>query len=480
MRKLFLFALLMGFVVSVYAQSISNVRLVPSRAAYLSGENVRIYWNYSEISRTEKVKITLWREGGTQSTCLLADDVSISTASKSWRVSSTCSNPRTGVREDLLTGRVKIRVRWKRHPVWGESEYFEIRNSGITAGNTNVSQSESVVQSLGATPVVRVVFPNGGEELIRGRQYEIEWESVEGFGRPRIKIFKGNTKVKEFPPERVFPVKVGRTWKFSWIVDSDMDISREGHPDYRIRIEKGDCSGTYDESDSNFSIKTGGILVTSPSGSSPLTMSHRVLIRWRAGWSVREDEFMSIYLYNVTKNIRYPIRLGSGVRINRGVYEWIVGTFDERAHMDSFSPGSDRFKIMLEYGHHFTDVYSQEFRIIKPTIEVLSPEGETLHLGDTLTIRWRSSSNLHGRVNVELYNNCHRRSFTHFDTIGTNILRTSTTLTWRVYSPPSIWVTEMDPIPTNCRYRVVIKSAICPFITSPISEGSGGIFTLRD
>jgi len=116
MKKIFVFIAVLTLALMAFGQSIYNVLVNPSQNSYNVGTPVQIQWNFSGIPSNEKVIITLWREGGTQNICDIARDILISNRSYSWTIPETCTNPHTGQEENLLQGRIKIRVRWTN---WG-------------------------------------------------------------------------------------------------------------------------------------------------------------------------------------------------------------------------------------------------------------------------------------------------------------------------------------------------------------------------
>ncbi len=116
------------------AASITGVRVQPAHPFYNVGQKVRVVWSYTGINNpaSQQVKITLWRQGGTQSTCLIADNVPLTAGQYEWEVPEGCQNPHTGQREDLTNiNQLKVRVRWKGNPVWGESGLFRVRKLQI-------------------------------------------------------------------------------------------------------------------------------------------------------------------------------------------------------------------------------------------------------------------------------------------------------------------------------------------------------------
>lgn len=204
MRRLIYFVLFVSVSSWIYGQAITNVRLSPDKTYYDSGEKVTIYWNYSGIGKKEKVKITLWREGTNKSVCLIADDVYISRTHQDWIIPAGCINPRTGVKEELTTARVKIRVRWKKHPVWGESNWFRIKPKAIP---------DLIVDSItfddthsGTKPSetwIRVVIKNAGSAPSPVSLFSLELNRADGTQE------QGDVVLDALSPGGIF-VKEGR------------------------------------------------------------------------------------------------------------------------------------------------------------------------------------------------------------------------------------------------------------------------------
>ncbi len=130
--KAAVFVLSFSFLLSA---SINGVKVQPAFQFYNVGQKVKVVWSYAGISNpgAEKVKITLWRQGGTQNICLIADNVPLTAGQYQWQVPESCVNPHTGQTEVLTSiNQLKVRVRWKGHPVWGESGFFQVKKLQIS------------------------------------------------------------------------------------------------------------------------------------------------------------------------------------------------------------------------------------------------------------------------------------------------------------------------------------------------------------
>ena len=99
-----------------------------------------------------------------------------------------------------------------------------------------------------------IITPNGGEELVKGKKYVIEWNN-KGYGKGlkvKIELLKG----KKGKKERVIDTKTKNDGKYEWTVPSDVKFSKKT---YTIRIVSVGPSGKRkhghaDISDGRFSI----------------------------------------------------------------------------------------------------------------------------------------------------------------------------------------------------------------------------------
>ncbi len=117
-----------------FSASITGVRVQPAHPFYNAGQNVRVVWSYTGVNNpaSQQVKITLWRQGGTQNICLIADNVPLTAGQYRWQVPESCVNPHSGQREMLTSiNQLKVRVRLKGQAVWGESGTFRVRKLEI-------------------------------------------------------------------------------------------------------------------------------------------------------------------------------------------------------------------------------------------------------------------------------------------------------------------------------------------------------------
>jgi len=202
LRKVIYLILFISINLWICGQVISNVKLSPASTSYNSGEKVTIYWDYSGIDQKEKVKITVWREGTNKSVCLINENVPISQTHQAWTIPVSCPNPRTGMKEELTTARVKIRVRWQGHSVWGETNWFRIKAKALP--DLIVDSITFDDEHSGTKPSetwMRVVIKNIGSAASSVSLFSLELNRADGtYERgdgPLEALSSGETFVKE-------------------------------------------------------------------------------------------------------------------------------------------------------------------------------------------------------------------------------------------------------------------------------------------
>ena len=101
-----------------------------------------------------------------------------------------------------------------------------------------------------------IISPNGGEELVKGKKYMIEW-NTSGYGKNlkvKIELLKGK-KAKR--AERVIHKKTKNDGKYEWKIPDDVKFNKKA---YSIRIVSVAPSGKRkhghaDKSDGRFTFK---------------------------------------------------------------------------------------------------------------------------------------------------------------------------------------------------------------------------------
>ena len=115
------------------------------------------------------------------------------------------------------------------------------------------SMSTAAWSAKSAKPL-DIITPNGGEELVKGKKYLIEWNKS-GYGKNlkvKIELLKGKKAKKA---ERVIEAKTRNDGKYEWKVPDDVKFNKKT---YTIRIVSVGPNGKRkhghaDKSDARFS-----------------------------------------------------------------------------------------------------------------------------------------------------------------------------------------------------------------------------------
>ncbi|MEN8222853.1 MAG: hypothetical protein ABFR36_06295 [Acidobacteriota bacterium] len=351
-------------------------------------------------------------------------------------------------------GSYRIRVKTLDNNVSDLSPAFDIvRTPSLALQQNTVLGTRASLPGTGQ-PVIRVVYPNGGENISRGSRVEIRWECVDGFNPPKIKIRKNGRTVKTYGPDRLYPVPSRDGYIWPWIVPSDLTPGS----DYKVRIEKGDFSRSNDESDNNFTITSDlNLLVTEPRGSG-LIATNGTFIRWRAGGV---EGNVNVHL-QAAEGRGGPLLIRSNVPATPSSFLWYVG--DLRTSAGGRILSGNRYKVIVTAADGSASGESNSFQIMKPTLEVIAPNGGEKRPGDNLNIRWNNSPGFHGDVKIILQRQSGSTWFQY------EVLFPSThdkNVDWTIYSNRGA---TLDPIPTGTYYRIRIESVRCPIEVVAIGE----------
>ncbi|MGD2086785.1 MAG: Ig-like domain-containing protein [Candidatus Aminicenantes bacterium] len=235
---------------------------------------------------------------------------------------------------------------------------------------TDVSDSEfSIV--LPSSPTIRVITPNGGEQLVIGSIYEITWFGTDS--RAEVKI--------------EYSINGGQTWTEiigSTENDGDYDWLVPDEPSETCLVRISEIDGQpVDVSDAVFSIvqpQTGDLTVLTPNGGENLESGSEYNISWTCSG-----------LNNVI--IEYSINDGvtwlyiDKVPADNGGYAWtVLATPSDNCLVRATGADSDE---------NPSDVSDGVFTIFDPSqasIEVFTPNGgESLGVGEEYYITWAST-----------------------------------------------------------------------------------------
>jgi len=436
MRKVIIFVFVFSLAfLSVNAQSITITSPTAGNEWAINSSH-NITWSKTG-EMNEFVKIRLFDRTGAIRVMAIADRTANNGTFRGWEIPAT-----------VPPGDYIIKVKTVDNAVEGNSRPFSIAReiteeprSMPPAENTMMETRRVLPESSG--PIVKVIYPNGGETLSRGSRVEIRWECVDGFNPPKIKILKNGRTVKVYGPDRLYPVPSSGGYIWPWIVPSNLAPGS----DYSVRIEKGDFPRSNDSSDRNFTISSDlNIEVTEPRGGA-LIVTNGKFIRWRAG-GVEGD--VNVHLVRADgRGSEQLIR--SGIPATPSSFLWYVGALERAGTVIS----RENYKVVVSAADGSVTGESNSFQIIAPTLEVTSPGSGRKRLGDTLSIRWNNSPGFHGNVNVILEQQRERGTFGEYQTLFTNTHDKN--LSWRI--PPDH---GLDPFPTGRNYRIVVKSVRCP------------------
>ncbi len=237
--------------------------------------------------------------------------------------------------------------------------------------------SDDVFSIVLPEPTIRIIAPNGGEQLVVGSRYNITW-------------YAGNTR-KEVKIE--YSTTGGDTWtlitettenngKYDWIIpDKPSEICL-------VRISETD-GDPVDISDTVFSIVpplSDDIVVTSPNGGETWTAGTVKEITWTGNGEIN----------NVT--IKYS-------HDNGATWKTIVQTTPNNGSFDWTIPGTPSDECLVQVSANDgdpdpvpSDVSDQVFSILPGStgeFKVISPNGgETWEVGSTQPVTWNSSGSI--------------------------------------------------------------------------------------
>ncbi len=107
------------------------------------------------------------------------------------------------------------------------------------------------------TPSITVTSPNGGEQMIRGSNYDIRWTKSGPTGnKVNIELWKGGVYF-----QTIFSL-IDNDGKKTWSIPSTLLESNS----YKIKIIDASNANVFGMSESNFSIVSPFLTVTSPNG----------------------------------------------------------------------------------------------------------------------------------------------------------------------------------------------------------------------
>jgi hypothetical protein len=209
-----------------------------------------------------------------------------------------------------------------------------------------------------------VVMPNGNENWLTNTSQDITW-TTDISGNLKIELYKGGI----FNTQIIAAIQ-GSNNLYSWAIPG----STATGSDYKIRITSIDDPVFFDESDENFTIFNGEVIISSPNGGESWQAGETRAITW-------------------TDNINENVKIDS--TSSDGTYNWDIPF--------SLESGTDyRVKITSINDPGISDFSDADFTIAGNFITVTSPNGgETWLETDDQVINW--IDNLVENVEIQLF-----------------------------------------------------------------------------
>lgn len=233
-------------------------------------------------------------------------------------------------------------------------------------------------------PKVEVNSPNGGEQVLKGSELTIRWESNVEFATANIEINRdgyGNVETLHVTGTAMSP----NSWYYRYIIPR----SYENGDNYRIRIH-GYRGRVADQSDRTFSVVPGVITINSPRDGDVWYRADNQMIRFSVRGTIHD-------------NLRIYVAEFGGSYIARSLPP------DSREHMwrnvgvagGMWMPTGGRIVVETVDGLIRGINRGRGYILRDPTIDVTSPGG-TVNIGRPMNVRW-TSAHLGGNVNIVLY-----------------------------------------------------------------------------
>ncbi|MCS6967229.1 MAG: Ser-Thr-rich GPI-anchored membrane family protein [Cytophagales bacterium] len=215
---------------------------------------------------------------------------------------------------------------------------------------------------------IRVVAPNGGEVIVRGTSFTIQWQTNITSGNVIIELLQNNTLVGVINP--AVPATQG---SFVWIASTTLGLGSEG---YRIRIRTDDNRAS-DVSDNDFRLLAQQFALVTPSSGQELFLGYTYDITW---------------ISNLPGNVRIDLVRGSVIvrnianNVSGNIFRWTLPT--------DIIPGSDyRIRITNLTDETRFDENTGFITITRPQIRVISPNGGESWFSNNFryTITWEDN-----------------------------------------------------------------------------------------
>jgi hypothetical protein len=224
---------------------------------------------------------------------------------------------------------------------------------------------------------IQVVSPNGGEQWIAGQSYSIQWTS-KGVGDTVSIQVSTDAGILAFDLGSVPNVREN---SLDWQIPSDFP---EGN--YTIHVQ--DSSGKVsDDSDSSFQIVSQHIEILSPLAGETYGAGAQLDIKWKA-------HGVNTVAIDFDKQPVGVVNIAENVPANDGELIWIIPTSQE--------PGN--YKVSIYSGDPPPGAMCESgIFAIKSPISLTQPnDGQAMHCGDWLSVKWEIEPGFDKPVTVTL------------------------------------------------------------------------------
>lgn len=272
-------------------------------------------------------------------------------------------------------------------------------NCGLPASSSGTVCTTEVTACTNTGSSATVGYPNGNEQIYRGRAYNITWTQT---GLSKINIFlKNDTNGLLYTIATDITASLGT---YRWTLSSGWDALPVGNK-YKILLGYGDKN---DYSDNYFSIgaeDTPSITVSSPNGGEQWHHGSSYNITWNSS----NLNTVNIFAKNISTGVMATI--AGNVTASNGTYSW---TIPPTATAQTYRLGAGQYKIVVSgtsstNGIFVEDTSDSSFDILDQvstkSVTVVSPNGgETLTQGISSTISWKTSGVAGYNLSVYLKN----------------------------------------------------------------------------
>ena len=291
---------------------------------FVVGQTININWTSSGVNN---VNVYLVAEGGSDVAASVAQNISASLGTYSW----------------------KIPNQYGLAPIVGKFKLY-VSNGGTLYDN---SDNYFSIVAPTTTPSITVTSPNGGEQWARGSTYNITWNSI-GVNTVTIEIIKNDSQGWTPGPHTIYtlPASAG---SYSWIVPTIPPGT-----DFKIKIYDTANASISDLSDNYFSIvaptTTPSITVTSPNGGETFVVGQTININWTS------SGVNNVNVYLVAEGgSDVAASVAQNISASLGTYSWKI------PNQYGLAPIVGKFKLYVSNGGTLYDNSDNYFSIAADT-----------------------------------------------------------------------------------------------------------------